>query len=98
MALDASLGILQRPWFEQQLAAHLTGAAVDTSAAWLALRSVVFAAGCRIELSKSQSFRVAAEHAWKYFENALAVYARLLFFKTSIMGVQALTLMVRMRV
>lgn len=29
-----------------------------------------------------------------YFENALAVYARLLFFKTSITGVQVLTLMV----
>jgi hypothetical protein len=57
----------------------------------------VFAAGCRIELCKSKSFQEAARHAWGYFENALSVYARLLFYKTSITGVQVLTLMVRLR-
>ena len=95
VALDASLSILQRPWFEQQLALHLSGVSSDISAAWYALRNVVFAAGCRIELSKSATFRVASERAWAYFENALSVYTKLLFYKTSIVGVQALTIMVR---
>jgi hypothetical protein len=45
-------------------------------------------------MSKTYSFQEASQRAWMYFENALAVYARLLFYKTSITGVQALTLMV----
>ncbi|PIB02544.1 hypothetical protein CB0940_00175 [Cercospora beticola] len=92
-ALDASLGVLCRPWFERQLSAHLAGRLCDSGPAWHALRNVVYAAGCRIELSKSRLFKEASQQAWLYFENALAVYARLLFYKTSIMGVQALTLM-----
>jgi hypothetical protein len=94
VSLDASLGILHRPWFEQQLAAHYAGLLCDSGPTWHALRNVVFAAGCRIELCKSKSFQEAARHAWGYFENALSVYARLLFYKTSITGVQVLTLMV----
>jgi hypothetical protein len=94
VSLDASLGILHRPWFEQQLSAHLAGTLHDPGPTWHALRNVVFAAGCRIEMCKSQSFQKAAKHAWRYFENALSVYARLLFFRTSITGVQVLTLMV----
>jgi hypothetical protein len=94
VSLDASLGILHRPWFEQQLSAHLAGTLDDPGPTWHALRNVVFAAGCRIEMCKSQPFQKAAKHAWGYFENALSVYARLLFFKTSITGVQVLTLMV----
>ncbi|KAK4623535.1 ABC-transporter-regulating transcription factor [Fulvia fulva] len=93
LALDASLAALHRPCFERQLAAHLAGNAVDNSPTWHALRNVVYAFGCRIELSKNCSFKDASQQAWLYFENALAVYARLLFYKTSIMGVQVLTLM-----
>ncbi|KAK5739936.1 hypothetical protein LTR17_005032 [Elasticomyces elasticus] len=92
-ALDAALGILHRPWFEQQLAAHLSGIQGEASPTWHALRNVVYAAGCRIELSKSCSFQEASQKSWVYFEDALTVYARLLFFKTSITGVQVLTLM-----
>ncbi|KAK3678483.1 hypothetical protein LTR78_001780 [Recurvomyces mirabilis] len=92
-SLDAALGILHRPWFEQQLSAHLAGILFDSSPTWHALRNVVLAAGCRIEMSKTRPFHEAAQHAWHYFENALSVYARLLFFKTSIAGVQVLTLM-----
>jgi hypothetical protein len=93
-SLEGSLGILHRPWFEQQLAAHFAGLICDPGPTWHALRNVVFAIGCRIETRKSRSFQEAAKQAWAYFENALFVYARLLFFKTSITGVQALTLMV----
>jgi hypothetical protein len=93
-SLEGSFGILHRPWFEQQLAAHLAGLICDPDPTWHALRNLVFATGCRIEMCKSNSFREAAKRAWRYFENALSVYARLLFFKTSIVGVQVLTLMV----
>ena len=93
-SLEGSLGILHRPWFEQQLAAHFAGLICDPGPTWHALRNVVFAIGCRIETCKSKSFQKAAKQAWGYFENALSVYARLLFFKTSITGVQVLTLMV----
>jgi hypothetical protein len=92
-ALDAALGILNRSWFEEQLAAHLSGTLNDTSPTWHALRNVVYAAGCRIESSQSCSFQEASRRAWLYFENALAVYARLLFYKTSVTGVQVLTMM-----
>ncbi|KAF2214723.1 hypothetical protein CERZMDRAFT_95115 [Cercospora zeae-maydis SCOH1-5] len=92
-ALDASLGVLYRPGFERQLTAHLSGTLSDHGPTWHALRNVVYAAGCRIELSKSRPFTEACQQAWIYFENALRVYARLLFYKTSIMGVQVLTLM-----
>jgi hypothetical protein len=78
------------------LAAHLAGTIDDPGPTWHALRNVVFASGCRIEMCRSRSFQEAAKHAWGYFENALSVYARLLFFKTSITGVQVLTLMVRL--
>lgn len=88
------MGILHRPWFEQQLTANFAGLICDPGPTWHALRNVVFAIGCRIETCKSKSFQEAVNQAWGYFENALSVYARLLFFKTSITGVQVLTLMV----
>lgn len=89
------MGIVDRSWFEQQLALHLAGLAPDSGSTWYALRNVIFAAGCRIELARSRPFSEATQQAWKYFENALSVYAKLLFFKTSTLGVQTLTLMVR---
>ncbi|KAM3418752.1 hypothetical protein BST61_g4726 [Cercospora zeina] len=92
-SLDASLGVLYRPWFERQLAAHLSGSLCDNGPTRHALRNVVYAAGCRIELSKSRPFTEACQQAWMYFEDVLRVYARLLFYKTSITGVQVLTLM-----
>ena len=94
-ALDASLGIVHRPWFEHELALHLEGVSRDSGPAWYSLRNIVLAAGCRIELSRSKSLLEASKLAWRFFENALSVYARLLFFRTSVIGVQALTLMVR---
>jgi hypothetical protein len=96
-ALDAAMGVVHRPWFEQQLEAHLSGNPNEASPTWHALRNVIYAAGCRIVLAKAKTctFEETSRRAWLYFENALAVYARLLFYKTSVTGVQVLTLMVR---
>jgi hypothetical protein len=46
-------------------------------------------------MCKSATFREANEAAWGWFENALSANNDLLYFRTSFMGVQALTLMVR---
>ena len=88
------MGIVHRPSFEGRLRAHLACAAGDADPAWNALRNIVYATGCRIELSKTKSIRDANQAAWGWFENALSVHTELLYFRTSITGVQALTLMV----
>ncbi|KIW27762.1 uncharacterized protein PV07_07470 [Cladophialophora immunda] len=92
-ALESALGIVHRPWFETQLKGYFEGAVTDTDPAWYALRNAVYASGCRIELSKCSSFQEANQSAWGYFENALSVHTEMLYFRTSIVGVQALTLM-----
>lgn len=94
-ALDAALGAVHRPWFEAQLKAHFSGAINDTDPAWYALRNAVYASGCRIDASKYKSCQEANQLAWGWFENALSVHTEILYFRTSIVGVQALTLMVR---
>ncbi|KIV79464.1 hypothetical protein PV11_07026 [Exophiala sideris] len=92
-ALESALGIVHRPWFEMQLKSYFTGAINDADPAWYALRNVVYAFGCRIQLAKCSSFRDATQSAWVWFENALSVHTEVLYFRTSIVGVQALTLM-----
>lgn len=67
---------------------------MDEDPAWYALRNAIYAAGCRLELSKRGNFREAYQTAWNFFENALAVHTELLYFHTSLLAVQALTVMV----
>lgn len=67
---------------------------VDTDVAWYALRMAVFATGSQIVLSKSETFQCANDTGWRYFENTLRVYTDLLFYQTSIVGTQALVVMV----
>ncbi|KAK5304001.1 hypothetical protein LTR99_004457 [Exophiala xenobiotica] len=92
-ALDAGLGIVHRPWFEHRLKAHLDGQNDDEDPSWYALRNVIYASGSRIVLAKTKSFRQANQLAWRWFENALSVHTEILYFRTSLIGVQALTLM-----
>jgi hypothetical protein len=93
--LDSALGIVHRPWFEAQLKGYFNGTINDSDPAWYALRNAIYASGCRIELSKYKPFSEANQMAWGWFENALAVHTEILYFRTSILGVQVLTLMVR---
>jgi hypothetical protein len=88
------MGVVQRSTFETQLTFYLNGVTNHVDVAWHALRNAIYASGCRIHLSETQSFHEANRVAWTYFENALAFYAQILLFRTSLTSVQALTVMV----
>ena len=92
-ALDASMGVVQQSTFESQLTAYLDGVTSHVDIAWHALRNAIYASGCRIHLSETQSFHEANRLAWTYFENALALHTEILLFRTSLASVQALTVM-----
>lgn len=98
--MDAALGIVHRPWFETRLRAlHNAPGDEDETGddgdpGWYALRNTIYAAGCRIEMSRSNSLKDCNRDAWGYFENALSVHTEVLYFRTSMVGIQALTLMV----
>lgn len=95
-ALEAAFNVVERSWFESRLRAHLSGT-MPGDKAWYALRNIIWASGCRIALSKmpGSSFREASDTSWGFFENALSVHTEVLFLRASVMGVQALILMVR---
>lgn len=92
---------MHRPWFETRLRAlHNASSSEDDNEdegdpGWYALRNTIYAAGCRIEMSKHSTLRDCNQVAWGYFENALSVHTEVLYFRTSMVGIQALTLMVR---
>jgi len=90
---EEAFGIVQRPWFESRLRAHFSGTIPDDKANY-ALRNVLWACGCRIVLSKTATFREAAQASWALFENALSVHTDILFLRGSMVEVQALILMV----
>lgn len=91
---ENAFGIVERPWFELRLRAHLNGTRSDDKV-WYALRNVIWAIGSRIVLYKKPDFQNASHTSWGFFENALSVIADILFFRASMVGVQALILMVR---
>lgn len=88
------MGIINRTVFEQQLSSYFDDSLGDVDMAWHALRYAICAAGCRINLSETHSVQDANETAWAYFENALALHSQILLFKTTLINVQALTVMV----
>ena len=45
-------------------------------------------------MSKTSSCSKAQQVSWEWFENAISVHSELLFWPTTVVGVQALTLMV----
>ena len=98
---DATYGIVNRPSFETMLRAHFKRdgrSETDNDPACYALRNVVFAAGCRVlsVASSAPSSRGSfmTSLSWRYFLNALSVHTDLLYFRTSLMAVQALATMV----
>lgn len=93
-APDAALGIVRRSCFEARLRLFWNSSKDDDDPSWYALRNIVFASGCRLLRSAEKGYTEAHRESWGYFENALSVHAELLYFRTSVMGVQALTLMV----
>lgn len=98
---DSTYGIVHRPTFENMLRTHFRKVAQsdeDSDPGWYALRNVVYAAGCRIvevkAASKTTQKSVFPARSWRYFLNALAQHNDLLYYKTSLMAVQALAAMV----
>jgi hypothetical protein len=99
-APDAPFDIIVRSRFEARLRTHFDGAGTseqDEDSAWYALRNVVYAQGCRLELgNKGYSFNYTKPQiaGWQYFENSLSKHSELCFSRTGLMAVQALLCMV----
>ena len=91
---EAPFGIVQRSWFEARLRTHLTNHKSDDDASWYALRNIIYALGCRYEMSRTATLLESSQRSWSYFENALSAHTDLMFLPSSIVGVQALALMV----
>ncbi|KAH7068618.1 fungal-specific transcription factor domain-containing protein [Paraphoma chrysanthemicola] len=92
-AREVPFTIVNRTWFEGRLKAYQNGHITDDDPAWYALRNAVYASGARIEVSKTGTFHDAYQTAWAFFSNSLSVHTELLYFRTSLMAVQALTIM-----
>jgi hypothetical protein len=94
-AQESAFGMIDRQSFEDRLQAHFKTSATDDDQAWYALRNAIYATGARIALSRKASFRVASDVSWAYFCNAFAVHSELVYFKSTLMAIQALAVMVR---
>jgi len=94
-AYVATFGVVHRPWFGSRFRAHEENPRNDDEPSWYALRNIIYALGCRIEMSKRTTFTNAAQMSWPYFENALSMHTDILYMPASVVGVQALVLMVR---
>lgn len=94
-AQESCFGMIDQQSFEDRLRAQSTGAITDDDPAWYALRNAVFATGARIALSKRSSFQLASEVSWGLFSNAFSVHSELVYFRRTLMAIQALTVMVR---
>lgn len=93
-AQESAFGMIDRQGFEDRLRARSSPLTADDDPAWYALRHAVFATGARMVLSRTSSFQVASEVSWAFFGNAFSVHSELAYFKSSLMGIQALTVMV----
>jgi hypothetical protein len=96
-SIEATFGVIYQPEFENGLRAYFRGdSTAEDSIAWYALRQTVFAAGCRIYLSKDTSIPFAniQTEAWRYFQGALSVLNELIFTPTDLLAVRALVAMV----
>ena len=95
-SLEGLLSAMFRSSFEARLRLHFQqNGAKDDDPAWYALRNTIYAWGYRIELSRTScTLADAQKRAWRYFEKALSVYNDILFYPSSLMGVEAVAAMV----
>ena len=93
-ASEAAMGILEQSWFKTRLQLHFAEPKRGFDASWYALRNIVFAFGCRIEMAKTASYSDAARVSIGLFENALSVQTDMLHLHSTLMSVKALILMV----
>lgn len=94
---EADLGLIDRKEFETQLKSHYRKQKSKSDPAWIALRNIVFAGGCRSLLARDStvSFAAAQAKAGHYFTRAVSVLTSLLVPPPKLMSVRALSLMVR---
>ena len=76
------------------LRSHLANPRTEEDPAWYALNAV-YASGCRLYLAGRASLGEAHRQAWGLFENALACHTELLYYRSTFLALQALTVMVR---
>ena len=87
--------MVPRSWFDARLNAHINNPeSDDKDPSWYALRNVIFAHGSRIYMTGKASFAEICQRSWSLFENALSVQLDITYSRSSLRGVQALTLMV----
>lgn len=96
---EGSVGVVHRPHFEARLRAQFKQGEPPTAyqdPAWYALRNVVYASGWRQVSWKRpcSGFQFEAGLGWKYFSNALSVHSELLYCRSNLLAVQALSAMV----
>lgn len=91
---NAEFGVVQRQWFEGRLQSELESQTQDPDTAWYALKNAVLAVGSRLAVSRTNGFEDACRTSWGFFENALSMHTQLLYEHTSLIGVQALIVMV----
>lgn len=93
---EAKLAIVHRDDFEALLREYFRGPAQKGHLAWFALRNTVFACGYRSILVKDPgvSFSEAQVKAGRLFNYALSVLTQILLPPSSLLAIQALTLMV----
>ena len=98
---DARFGVIPRSNFENMLQAHYSrddSVEALNDLGWYALRNLIFAAGSRLLLVKrsakcsKESF--LSSQSWRYFLNALSIHTDMMFCRTNLMAIQALTAMV----
>ncbi|RVX72408.1 hypothetical protein B0A52_03596 [Exophiala mesophila] len=92
---EAKLAIVHRDDFEALLREYFRGPAQKGHLAWFALRNTVFACGYRSILVKDPgvSFSEAQVKAGRLFNYALSVLTQILLPPSSLLAIQALTLM-----
>lgn len=89
--------MVPQAWFEARTesSSNNTRNANDSSdPSWYALRNVIYAHGLRISMAGKMSFTEICQQSWNLFENALSVQLDIIYARTSLLGVQALILMV----
>lgn len=96
---EAAFSALSRSSFEARLSGQFEGSQSRPfrDPAWYAICNTVYAAGCRILLSKadySSTFAEAQNTSQKYFQNALSVLPEILYQPNDLEVIKAVFLMV----
>jgi hypothetical protein len=93
------MNFIHRETFEARLCSWFDSGGTDDAEdmAWYALRNAVYASGARLvhfREGEPSSWSDTQKQGWRYFQNAFSVHNDLIYSWSSVVAVQALTLMV----